>query len=201
MKTKNDNHNKITIETYENAIDKYVNWTTNIVQWEFKLWIDKALSYISKSSKILEIWTWAWRDADYIESLGYNLQRSDFPDSFIEYNRKKWKDIIKLNVLDIEVKEKYDFIFANAVLLHFTKQEVNSILSSVRNILNESWILTFSLKKWEWEKFNDAKVEWPRFFKYRQNEEIKNMLNLCWYTVLYLENADSDKRIHIICKR
>jgi len=195
------NHNEITVKTYENAVDKYVNLTTSVVKWEFKDWIDKALSYVSKESKILEIWTWWGRDSDYIESLWYCIQRSDYPDSFIEYNKKRWKEIIKLDILNIDLIEKYDLVFANAVLLHFKKSQVKKILSNVRWILNEWWFFVFSLKKWYWEEFNDAKVDWPRFFKYWQNEEIMNILNSSWFEAKYLENADWNKWIHIICQK
>lgn len=197
-------HNKVTVATYNNSFETYLSTTPNAVQWNIKLWIDTLLSTVSFDAKILEIWTWTWRDADYIESLWYKVQRSDFPDAFLEHNRKNWKEIIKLDIKNIELKEKYDVIFANGVLCHFTKQEVEEILSDLKSYLLEGWYFAFSLKKWVWEDFTDwctVKLKSPRFYSHRNIDEARKMLEWLWFEILYIKDAQNEcNDICIICR-
>lgn len=62
------------------------------------------MAYLKKDASILEIGTGPGRDADYIESLGYSVTRSDAVESFIEYNKSKNKNIIKLNLYEDKIE-------------------------------------------------------------------------------------------------
>ena len=59
---------EITKKTYEEWVETYIKNTQSIVQWEIKEWIDSVLLLIKPNQKILEVWSWSWRDAAYIES-------------------------------------------------------------------------------------------------------------------------------------
>lgn len=201
MNKETQHHNSITIKTYENILDKYIQTRHWEVTWKSKLWIDKILSYIKKTAKILEIGTWSGRDANYIENLWYSVQRSDATNAFIEYNKKQWKNIIKLDILNLDIQEKYDLVFANAVLMHFREEEIEKIFSDIHNVLNDEWIFAFNVQKGYGEEFKDHKEWWPRFYKYRQTEEIKNNILKSWFEILYIETSDDNRMIQIISKK
>lgn len=84
----------ITVDSYNNKIEEYLSATPDDVDSysDFGIFINDFLTYINKEVwTILELGTWWWRDADYIESLWYNVLRSDGADWFIDYNMKHWK--------------------------------------------------------------------------------------------------------------
>lgn len=201
MNKKTQHHNSITIKTYENVLDKYIQTRHWEITEKSKPRREKMLSYIKKNAKILEIGTWSWRDANYIENLWYSVQRSDATNAFIEYNKKQWKNIIKLDILNLDIQEKYDLVFANAVLMHFREDEIEKIFSDIHNILNNEWIFTFNVQKGYWEEFKDHKEWWPRFYKYRQQNEIEKAISISGFKILDIWLSDDNRWIQIISQK
>jgi len=68
----NNKDNKLqreTMESYQQNFDKYIEKTISMVKWNLiKVIKDDVLPH-NKNAAILEIGTWTWRDADFIESL------------------------------------------------------------------------------------------------------------------------------------
>ena len=50
-------------------------------------------------------------------------------------------DILKIDAKDIKIKRKFDCIYSNKVLIHFTKEECLSSFKQQKNILNNEGIL------------------------------------------------------------
>lgn len=94
----------ITLASYERGVQRFVDKTPPVIADDSSLgqWIQFFLSQLQKEDEILEIGTGTGKDADYMESHGYHVTRSDAVDGFIEMNRQRGKDIIKLNVLDFD---------------------------------------------------------------------------------------------------
>lgn len=193
-------HNTITIDSYNISLEAYIDWTPNKVDGNFKLQIEDALSYILKSDKILELWSGLGRDADYMEELGYAVIRSDYPDSFLKYQQTQWKNIRKINILDLPIQEKYKLIFANAVLLHFDTTQVKKILYDISEMLLPEGVFAFSVKEGEWEEFSPAKLGNPRYFKYRKEEELGLIVEQVGLKIKKITTVEGT-RIHIIAQK
>lgn len=75
---------------------------------------------ITRDHKILELGCGEGRDAHLLLTKGYNLQATDISTAAIRYAQKKWPEFAKnFRVLDCvngETNEKYDFIYAVAVV-------------------------------------------------------------------------------------
>ncbi|MBL8030147.1 MAG: leucine--tRNA ligase [Candidatus Doudnabacteria bacterium] len=187
-----------TLETYENNASKYVEKTVRQVEGEYKLWVDKFLKEISsKDSSILELGSGRGLDANYVESLGYKVQRTDGVQSFIEYQKSQGKEVIKLNLLTDKIEVKpYDLIFANKVLLHFNSDQFKIIVKSINASLKRGGIFAFSVmdfaKSKEWFG-KDPKMESERYFKYWTEGEMRKELHGLGFTVLdVLETKATD---------
>ena len=194
-------NNKETIATYEKSFDDYLSWTATQVWGDFKVWIDTLLWYIPKEKKILELWTGFWRDADYMEDQWYHVQRSDIVDAFIDHNKRQDKDILKIDILNLPTHKKYDVIFANAVLLHFTHDESEKIVDDIREMLEEGGFFAFTVQSWSWNEVRFNKVNLPRFFQYWWKEELEERLFKKKFLIRYIALADQWKWIHIICEK
>lgn len=149
--------NNQTLKVYANHADFYEHDTIN----DFNLdpaktqklldshhaFLDASLKTILKTAQLLEIGSGYGRDAIYIRSLGYNLQVSDAVDSFVERLRRDNFTPINFNLITDKFTQKWNYILANAVLVHFPKPEVQKSLQKIYQALEPGGIFAFSLKQ------------------------------------------------------
>ena len=192
---------KKTVKTYEDNLAAYLDKTPEKPTWEMKERLDTLLTYSFPGASILEFGTWTWRDADYFQSLGYTVQRSDIATSFLVYNTQREQEIISLDLLEYRHDWVYDILFANAVFLHFTPPQLEKILGSIKKNLLVGWILGCSFKKWIWEELSTEKMPSPRYFKYRQEDELAVVFGDQGYTIVDMTTTGDDKWIHLIAKK
>jgi threonyl-tRNA synthetase len=190
---------KQTIDTYNNHLDKYIAKTNPVVDGILKQWIDLTLSKINKDSVILEIGSETGKDADYIESNGFKVDRTDYTQSFVEYQKSLGKEISQYNVLNKPAKKQYDLVFANAVLLHFNDQEFSDALTNVNQSLNDNGLFAFSVKQGEVSKMVTDSMQTPRFFRFWQNQELQNVLINKGFEVV--EILEGDNWLMVVAKK
>jgi 2-polyprenyl-3-methyl-5-hydroxy-6-metoxy-1,4-benzoquinol methylase len=138
--------NQKTLQAYESGVDNYINATAHNTSGVVKSWIDAILTLLSPTASILEIGSAFGRDAKYIESQGFIVQRTDAAKSFLEYLHNFGYAAYHFNILTDPFTAHYDLIFANAVLLHFTPDELKSILQKIHMHLRPNGLLAFSMK-------------------------------------------------------
>ncbi len=107
----------------------------------FKKWILAFLSYLNPNSVILDVGSGLGYNADFIETKGFTVVRSDVNDDFINFQSKT---VIYLDILK-PPKKKYDAIFMCLVLSMFSPIQVPKILKNVANILNKNGVFTVNV--------------------------------------------------------
>lgn len=170
----------LTIDAYNNGTENYLQHTITQQSPELMYRHNTLLQDIPYDAKFLEIGTGSGRDADYIESLGYNVIRTDATDAFITHNQQKGKHITHYNPLFDKLEWMYDIIFANAVLLHFTHEQCEHVLRTRKNHLSPTGKISRSAQPGagEWRKEN----KWiKRYFYYRSEKEIMELMEKIWY--------------------
>ncbi len=168
--------NQLTIDAYNKSVDEYITGTPLKVDGHIKTWLDKCTNLLEVSSKILEIGVGHGKDADYLESKGFMVERTDASESFVEYQKKNGHNARILNVLSDEISNKYDMVLADAVWLHFTVEEAKLATRKVLEALTDNGIFAFSVKEGEGEELTDRKLNHTRYFCYWQEAEIKSLL-------------------------
>lgn len=195
-------NNQQTLASYEDNVVAYIEGTPQEVSGDVKKWIDETLNGLPVTSKILEVGSAFGRDASYIESKGYSVQRSDATIGFIDYLEKKEHKARVLNVIKDDIEGKFDLIFADAVLLHFTRNETVAVIKKIYNALNSGGRFSFSLKRGEGDEWSDAKLKAPRYFCYWEADNIKAILEQTRFTsVVFSEGSlgrNNGKWLHII---
>ena len=190
--------NKKTLESYEKTYQMYVKKTISTISGELKDRIDTALGLIKKTDVILEIGTWSGRDADYIEAQWYTVQRSDATQWFVQYNIGRGKPCLLIDLLDNTYTKKHHLIFANAVFLHFTKDDLWFIVDDLKKNISPWGFLAFSLQKWLWDEYKSNKWDAERYFCYRKEDEITDFLDAHGYHIRLIKTTADNKWIHII---
>lgn len=166
------NDNDITLAAYEAKADEYVAKSPADISPQVKTWIDTLLHDVPLDAPLIEFGSGPGRDARYIASRGYTLTCTDATESFLEILRAAGFAARKLNLLTDDIEGSYDRAFANAVLLHFSPDELAGILKKVRSALTEDGQFGFTLKAGEGSAWSEGKLDMPRYFQYWNVERI-----------------------------
>lgn len=191
--------NEATLNAYENGVDAYVSGTAAEVGGIFKEWIDQTLSLLPKGAKIFEVGTAFGRDAKYMESLGFSVDRSDAVQGFVDLLKAEGHAAYLFNVLTDPFPSKYDLIFANAVFLHMDRDELRVILKKVHASLKDQGILSFSVKFGEGEEWTDEKVDSPRYFCYWNMQELYKLVKEAGFHIV--GTSEDAKFLQLISRR
>lgn len=189
MKQQATHTNAQTIDAYNKSVDAYVQSTPPKVDGHIKTWLDDCIKTLKPISKILEIGVGHGKDADYIESKGFLVERTDASSSFVDYQKSKGHDAKILNILTDNIIKKYDMVLADAVWLHFTPEEAKMATAKVLNALNPNGIFAFSVKEGEGTELTDRKLNHTRYFCYWNETDIKKLLQEVGFNKLRITNA------------
>lgn len=195
--------NKRTLQAYEGHIADYIEGTPQEVDGHVKVWIDSMIQTLDADAKILEIGSAFGRDADYIETHGFRVERTDAVLGFVEHLESHGHTARNLNVLNDEISSGYDLIFADAVFLHFSDDELSLALKKVHNALNPMGTLGFTLKWGVGEEWSSEKLGEPRYFRYWDKDSISQKLDEVGFPGSEAEivKTEDGKWLHIITSR
>jgi predicted TPR repeat methyltransferase len=164
--------NQVTISSYETHVSEYIRGTGDKISVEHREWIDSLLKPLHSESRILELGSAYGRDALYIHNRGYRIECTDGTPGFVSYLNDNGIKAKLLNLLSDPIEGPYDLIYANAVLLHFTKDEMKFILHKICAALSQTGCFAFSMKDGIGEEWSEAKLGAPRYFCYWENQEL-----------------------------
>ncbi len=198
--------NNRTIESYESHVQEYLDGTPQEVNGDVKSWISRTLDGLDQRARILEIGSAFGRDADYIESLGYAVMRTDATKAFVDLLRSKGHEAIELNALTDDFPQELDLVFADAVLLHFTEEESMSVCKKASSSLVPGGRFSLSLKVGAGDEWSDAKLGAPRYFKYWDSSGASRMLTDNGFSSVEVANGESGRQgypnwLHIIATK
>lgn len=196
------NLNKATIVVYDQNAQLYIAKTPATHQPHHKQmleWINNSLEQLPQNGRILEIGSGIIRDATYMRARGYHVQTSDASISlWQELQNAGDFDAILLNALEDELPRGYDMFFANAVVPHFTPDDVRLFLSKVSLALPKEGILAFNVKKGIGDKWINEKFTQKRYSHYWLSEDILKEVEGAGFKIIYSQkSAKGDSPSHI----
>ncbi len=195
--------NDLTIKTYKEGFNKYEERTPKEINGEFKEWIDLFINYLPKNGTILELGSATGRDARYFASKGFNITCTDIiPEALVRLSQEGF-ETSEFDFRDEpkeEWKNKFDGVFANAVLLHAPKNIFERAIANISKVLKEGGVAGFSLKIGEGEEVTEEKMDAPRYFNYHNEEEIKRLLSNLSFEIVNISHTNDNKWLHAIVK-
>ncbi len=168
--------NTRTVESYNTHVQEYIDGTPHEVSGVVKDWLDGSLADVPKDARILEFGSAFGRDAEYLAGLGYTVECTDATPAFVDLLQTKGFDAKVLNAITDELPHGLDFVLANAVLLHFTRDEATQVIGKVYGALEPNGKFAFSLQQGEGEGWSEKKLGAPRFFCYWTEPQIREVL-------------------------
>ncbi|MBA3604114.1 MAG: class I SAM-dependent methyltransferase [Parachlamydiaceae bacterium] len=195
----NISSNDLTLNAYALGINEYIVGSPSETNGIVQEWIDNFLKLLPTNANIVEIGSAHGRDAQYIESCGFSVERTDATLEFVTYLKNKGHAACSFNILTDDFKSSYDLIFANAVFLHFTPDELGKVLTKVHASLVDKGILAFSVKLGGGEEWTSVKLGNPRYFCYWTSEGIQSLLESSGFDVIF--TSTDEKFVQITARR
>lgn len=184
--------NQQTIAAYNHDSELYITNTPPTHQEYHKnmlKWIDTALEGLPKESRVFEIGSATPRDASYIRSKGYFVQTSDASVKLVDYLKSKGESSIVFDALTDNFPEGYDLFFANAVVPHFTPEDVTDFLRKLESVLSKGGRVAFNIKTGTGDSWINEKLEQKRFTHYWQLKDIEALIEKFHFTKLLVQTG------------
>ncbi len=183
--------NELTIQSYESHVQEYIDGSPKDVSGSMKEWLDGSIAGLPIDARILELGSASGRDAAYLQNLGYTVDCSDAAQSFVELLQQRGFNARKLIAITDDFGGPYELVLANAVLLHFSRDEIRQVLRKVFDSLGEHGRFAFTIKQGEGEAWSENKLGAPRYFCYWTEEQIRLAVNDTGFTDVTVTGDDA----------
>lgn len=155
---------------------------------EVLAWHERFVGVLPAGATVLELGSGPGTDADRLEARGLRVLRSDATPAFAERLRGLGHEVLGLDVRRHPLPSGIDGVFANAVLLHLTRQELREALVRLHDALPVDGVLACSLKEGDGEEWHDRKLGLPRHFTYWRELPLREALESAGFAIESIEH-------------
>lgn len=129
--------------------------------------LDEFARRVGAGGRVLEIGSGPGRDACELEARGLVVRRTDVTPAFVELIRADGHDADVLDPLTDDLGGPYDGVWANAVLLHLSREELPVLLERLHAATAPGATMFASLKEGDGEAWSThGHVTAPRHFTF-----------------------------------
>ena len=115
----------------------------------------RLVQCLPPGGSVLEIGSGPGRDADFVESLGAVVRRTDAAQAFLALMAERGKKADLLNVMTDELDGPYDGVLAMAVLIHVDREQIDAVLGKIHAALKPGGAFLVAMRKGEGETSGD----------------------------------------------
>lgn len=123
------------LEWYEDSADYYASLCVDSPTEREKERLHVLARIAGEGGTILEVGSGPGADADYLDTLGVHVRRTDATAAFVEMQRARGKDVGQLNIITDDFGGPYQGVLALCVLLHIAKDLHDEVLAKVAGSL------------------------------------------------------------------
>jgi SAM-dependent methyltransferase len=160
-------HNQRTVAGYERCARDYAAELSSTPSAEGAVAL-RQLAEAVAPNRVLEVGSGPGWDADFLETLGVDVHRTDVTAAFRDFQAERGKHCEPLDVLTDEIAGRYHGIVMLYVLQHFERHELDAVLSKMAQALHPSGVLLLSYAEgddecWQHGDSGDYRVvRWTR---------------------------------------
>lgn len=153
-------HNARTVAMYEGYARNYALLIAPLPDPNRKRWLERLCSEVGSGARVLELGSGTGRDADYLESIGVRVRRTDATRAFVDLQAERGVSADVLNVIDDELavagEPGYDAVLALCVLIHVDRPLLPGVLAKVRAALKPDGVFLVSVREGEGDEVSEA---------------------------------------------
>lgn len=159
-----------TLEFYNNNCNQYYESTVAV---DLSHIYSKFINELEAKSSILDLGCGSGRDSLYFKSKGYTITAIDGSKNLAQLASKLiGQDVIVSKFEDLELKDKYNGIWACSSLLHLKHNELEKLLVKIEKALDTNGVLYMSFKYGTKEYIDDK----GRYFNCYTEESISKLI-------------------------
>lgn len=151
-----------TLDAYERAADRYAERTDD----HRAGLVDDLLALVPGGARVLELGSGPGRDALALEAAGLVVDRTDGARSFVDALRSAGHEARLVDVRSDAFGGPYEAVFANAVLLHVGRTELEGVLVRLRDAVHPGGVLAATVKLGDGDAWSTRKLDLARHFTY-----------------------------------
>lgn len=191
--------NRRTLAVYEAHVDTYVATAPARPDGPLLALLDRVAA-VAPGGRILEIGSGPGTSATELEHRGSTVRRTDATVAFVERLRAQGHAADVLDALTDDLGGPYDVLFANAVLLHFSREDLAALLQ--RATLAAEW-LAFTVKEGDGDAWTTRKLDAPRWFVYWREPALRELLDGAGWNVESMEHVGGryDEWLTVLARR
>ena len=187
-----DNPNDITLKSYNEDLAEYINHTPQEYlphHAPLLRWINTTLGLLTTNANIFEIGSGTGREARYMLERGYGVTCSDSAPGFVKYLLDHGLQAIRFNALRDDLPGNFALILANAVIPHFSRQDLSNVLGKFHDALPDNGLIALSAKQGQGETWISEKNVGIRYVCYWQPEDLASMISEHGFEVVFMEQG------------
>lgn len=159
-------NNRRTVAAYEGYARGYAAAVPAIPSGNAAADLRRLAAAAGPSGQVLEIGSGPGWDADFLETLGVRVRRTDVTEAFVRFQLERGKNAHRLDLLTDEIEGVYDGIAMLYVLQHFEREQVDAVLDKLARGLAANGVLLMSHmlgegEEWEGDGGDYRVVRWP----------------------------------------
>ncbi|MGR9460082.1 class I SAM-dependent methyltransferase (plasmid) [Rhizobium leguminosarum] len=135
-----------TIDSYEGCADEYSRIVDPFPSPSLEAALRQVATAAGKGGQILEIGSGAGWDADFLETQGASVRRTDATRRFLELQAARGKEGQLLNVITDDLGGPYDAVVALCVLIHVTRDQTGPVLEKIVAALRPGGVFLVSMR-------------------------------------------------------
>ncbi|HXD55573.1 MAG TPA: methyltransferase domain-containing protein [Solirubrobacteraceae bacterium] len=190
-----------TLAAYERAADVYAR-DFRPPSPDYLDFLDDFVDWVGPDAEVLEIGSGTGHDADLLEAEGVRVWRSDAAPAFVRAMRARGLQASTLNVLSDDLDGPWDGIYANAVLLHLSPDELAAALERMAAAVAPGGALAFTLREGDGAGW-DTRLGAPRHFTYWREAPLLQLIAASPWDLVSVERAGgpSEPWLRCLCGR
>ena len=152
-----------TIASYEGSASDYAAVVGPAPTPFIEAALRRLVDAIGPGGTVLEVGSGTGRDADFVESLGPRVRRTDATQAFLDLQAARGKHVELLDLLTDDLGGLYDAVLAIAVLIHIPRDQTQPLLDRIAGALRPGGAFLVSIREGEGETIDDYHtVFWHR---------------------------------------
>lgn len=135
-----------TIESYEEYAEQYSRNVAHVPAPNDAAALRRIAAEAGNGGRILEIGSGPGWEADFLETLGASVRRTDATRRFLEIQSARGKTGDILNVITDELGGPYDAVVAMCVLIHVPRDQIDQVLTKIAQALRPGGAFLVSMR-------------------------------------------------------
>src|SRR5215208_2333436 len=154
---------KSTIAYYERSAREFAKEISPLPPETRAAALRRLVALVPPAGVVLEVGSGTGRDADYLESLGATVRRTDATQAFADLQAERGKRVDLLDVVADGLGGPYDGVLAMCVLMHVGHGQIDGVLRNVTAALRPGGAFLVSVREGQGESPGPAGMAfWSR---------------------------------------